>query len=64
MHVFLLIMSISGRPEHVAAVCKTYKQCSDLGAETQREDARQFHLQPHDILYRVVPAMIVTGAST
>lgn len=64
MHVFLLILSIAGQPERVAAICETYKQCSDTGAAAQAEYTRQFDKRPSDFSYRVIPAVIVPEQET
>ena len=59
MHVFLLILSIAGQPERIAAICETYKQCSDVGATAQADYVRMFDKHPADFSYRVVPVVIV-----
>ena len=64
MHVFLLILSIAGQPERVAAVCETYKQCSDSGARAQLAYHAQFNKAPRDFSYRVIPAVIVPETET
>lgn len=61
MHLFLLILSIAGQPERVTAFCETYQECSDIGAAAQVLYLEQFHKQPSDFSYRVVPALSVTG---
>ena len=64
MHVFLLILSIAGQPERVAAICETYKQCSDTGAQASLVYQAQFKKAPADFSYRVVPAAIVPEQQT
>jgi hypothetical protein len=64
MHVFLLIISLAGGPEHIAAVCETYKGCSDQGAATQQQFVTQFHKLPKDFSYRIVPGRITQDATT
>jgi hypothetical protein len=64
MHVFLLILSIAGQPERVAAVCETYKQCSDEGADASTLYQAQFNKAPRDFSYRVIPAVIVPEQET
>ena len=64
MHVFLLILTIAGRAEHAVAVCDTYKECSDLGHDVQVEATRTMHLQPRDVTYRIIPAIITPGAES
>jgi hypothetical protein len=59
MHVFLLILSIAGQPERIAAICETYKQCSDSGAPVSTLYQAQFNKSPRDISYRVVPGLIL-----
>ncbi len=58
MHVFLLILSIAGQPERIAAVCRTYQQCSTEGHEAQVEYVRLFKREPRDFAYRIVPATV------
>jgi hypothetical protein len=58
MHVFLLILSIAGQPERIAAICETYKQCSDTGAAAAQVWAEEFN-RPSEFSYRVVPGMIL-----
>lgn len=43
MHAFMLILAILGQPERAAAICDTYKACSDLGADasTRSRDRRR-----------------------
>ena len=67
MHVFLLILSIAGQPERVAAICETYKQCSDTGAAQASlvyQYQAQFNKPPRDFSYRVIPAVIVPETET
>lgn len=64
MHVFLLILSISGQPERISAICETYKQCSDTGAQASTLYQAQFNKQPKDFSYRVIPGLIVTAGRT
>jgi hypothetical protein len=64
MHVFLLILSIAGQPERLAAVCETYKQCSDQGAAASAVYQRQFNKLPSDFSYRVIPGLIVPERAT
>jgi hypothetical protein len=64
MHVFLLILSIAGQPERVAAICETYKQCSDAGAAASTLYQAQFNKPPRDFSYRVIPAVIMPEVST
>ena len=64
MHVFLLILSIAGQPERVAAVCETYKQCSDSGASAAKLYETQFNKPSRDFSYRVIPAVIVPETET
>ncbi len=59
MHVFILILTIAGQPERIAAICPTYKACSDAGAQVQAEYLKQFHKQPSDFSYRVEPGTAV-----
>ncbi len=64
MHVFMLILAISGQPERAGAICETYKQCSDLGADAQATYLEQFHKTPDAFSYRVVPVMITPETTT
>lgn len=59
MHVFVLILSIMGQPERIAAICETYKECSDIGAAAQSMYCEQFHREPKDFSYRVENAIAV-----
>lgn len=61
MHVFLLILTITGRPEAIAAICDTYKKCSDEGAAKAAEYDTKLHIGPADFSYRVVEGMIIVG---
>jgi hypothetical protein len=63
MHVFLLILSVMGQPERIAAVCETYKQCSDEGQAAQIEYVRLFKREPRDFAYRIVPATVTRDAA-
>ena len=64
MHIFILILSIAGQPERVAAVCETYQQCSDTGAQASLVYQAQFNKAPRDFSYRVIPAVIVPEQET
>lgn len=64
MHIFLLILTVAGQPERLAAICETYKQCSDSGAEASAIYIKQFNKMPSDFSYRVIPAVIVPETST
>jgi hypothetical protein len=64
MHVFLLIISLSGHPEKIAAICETYQQCSDMGAALSLEYQRTFNVMPRDVAYRVISASIVPDVTT
>jgi hypothetical protein len=64
MHVFLLILSIAGQPESIAAVCETYQQCSDAGAKMQTLYTTEHHKQPHDFSWRVAGAYILPDKAT
>jgi hypothetical protein len=59
IHVFLLIVSLGGQPEHIRAVCETYKQCSDEGAEIGAAYLHMFHKMPRDVSLRIIPATII-----
>lgn len=59
MHAFMLILAIAGQPERGAAICDTYKACSDLGAEASTTYQAQNHQPPSAFSYRVVPVLIV-----
>lgn len=61
MHVFFLILTISGSPERIAAVCETYKQCSDVGEVMQVMYLEEFHKRPEDYSYRVEPGIVIRG---
>jgi hypothetical protein len=58
MHVFLLILTVTGQPERIAAVCDTYRQCSDKGADLVTQYEQIFHKQPAEFSYRVVPGTV------
>jgi hypothetical protein len=64
MHVFLLILSIAGQPERIAAICETYKQCSDAGADASVLYQAQFNRPPADFSYRVVPGLILATSKS
>lgn len=59
MHVFILILSIMGQPERVAAICETYKQCSDAGAAASVIYQAEFNRPPSAFSYRVVTGVIL-----
>jgi hypothetical protein len=61
MHVFLLILTITGRPEAIGGICDTYRKCSDQGAELAVEYDTKLHIGPADFSYRVVEGMIIIG---
>jgi hypothetical protein len=60
----MLIIQLVGGPEHAAAICETYKQCSDEGAEMATLYAAEKHEQPHTFTYRIVPVLIVPEDET
>jgi hypothetical protein len=64
MHAFMLILAIAGQPERAGMICETYKECSDEGAELQTLYVAQFHKQPRDYSYRVVPVLIMQVGPT
>jgi hypothetical protein len=64
MHVFLLILSIAGAPEKMAAICETYQQCSNTGEVMQAQYVQQFHKQPKDFSYRVIKGLILPEDKT
>lgn len=64
MHAFMLILAILGQPERAAAMCETYKQCSDLGAAAQARYLEQFHKTPDTFSYRVIPVTIIPETAT
>lgn len=64
MHIFMLILAISGSPERAGAFCETYKQCSDLGAAAQARYLEQFHKTPDAFSYRVVPVIVMPETRT
>jgi hypothetical protein len=59
MHVFLLILSISGQPERIAAICETYQQCSGEGAKFQAAYSTEHHIEPRDVAYRVQAGIVL-----
>ena len=63
MHLFMLILTLAGHPEHAAAICETYKQCSDKGAEIAALYAAQLGA-PKDFSYRVIPVVIMPEPTT
>lgn len=63
MQAFMLILAILGQPERAAAICDTYKKCSDLGADAAALYAAQFNA-PRNFSYRVVPILIVQKGPT
>lgn len=52
--IFMLIMSIAGQPERIAALCDTYQQCSDVGRDVQLRYVAMFNRAPSDVSYRIV----------
>ena len=63
MHAFMLILAILGQPERAAAICDTYKKCSDLGADAAALYAAQLGA-PRNFSYRVIPVIIVPAGPT
>lgn len=63
-HVFLLILTMAGQPERIAAVCDTYEQCSTEGADIAKEYQEVMHKSARDISYRVVQAVILPGSAS
>lgn len=55
--IFMLIMSIAGQPERIGALCDTYKQCSDIGADVQLRYVAMFNRAPSDVSYRIVEVL-------
>lgn len=64
MHAFMLILAILGQPERAAAICDTYKACSDLGADASTRYQEQFKKPPREFSYRVVPVTIMPETTT
>jgi len=58
MHVFLLIFTMANAPERIIDVCETYQECSDEGAVLVGTYATLHGVQPRDVTYRIVPAML------
>lgn len=58
MHVFILILTIIGQPEHMAGICQEYQKCSDAGQAIEKEYEKQGG-NAKDFSYRILPALIV-----
>jgi hypothetical protein len=62
VHVIILILSIAGQPERIAAVLNDEQHtgmatCNQLGADAQKAYSEMFHTLPSDLSYRCVPGI-------
>jgi hypothetical protein len=63
IHVIVLILSIAGQPERIAAVLNDehlsgMSACNKLGTDAQAAYAEMFNKLPSDVSYRCVPAVV------